>query len=153
MGSLYCEAMSEIKGDLQCFSRSTSLHTILEANSKEVEQLSKFLDFYLRCIHCGSFKLYPPLQKGVNFYSTPFSDASKSYVIVLDIAKMRDTPSTALAVHQFEPPSIPDRVNEVLNDVANALLVDNFSGSEIKYILCPENLESETEEALEWEEL
>jgi len=151
--SLYREAMSELEGDLQCFSRSASLHTILEANSKEVEQLSKFLDLHLRCMHRGSFKLYPPLQKGVYFYSAPSSDASKSYVIVLDIAKMRNTPSTALAVHLFEPPSISDRVNEVLNDVANSLLVDNFSGSEVKYILCPEDLESESEEASEWEEL
>ena len=89
----------------------------------------------------------------MNFYAAPSTDPLKSYLIVFDIAKMRDRPPIALAVRQFEPPSIPDRVNEVLNDVANALLLDNFSGSEVKYILCPEDLESETEESSEWEDL
>ena len=123
------------------------------SKSKEVEQLGKFLDFHLWSICHGSFKLYPLLQKGVNFYATPSTDSSKSYLIVLDIAKMRDRPSIALAVRQFELPSIPDRVNEVLNDVTNALLLDNFSGSEVKYILCPEDLESETKESSKWEDL
>ena len=151
--SMYRQAMAELDTDLQTFSREASLHVVLSVNSKEVDCLSKFLELHLRTVHRGSLKIYPRLGKGASFYDAPNVETSKSYVLTLDCAYLRSTPSARLSVPAFEPPSIFLCMDELLNSVANKLLENNNCGTEIKHLLYPQELEPMTDESSEFEDL
>lgn len=150
--SMYHEAMADLSNDLQCFSRTASLHTVLKENSAEVEALSRFLKTHLKSIKREQLQIYPKLSSGAKFYEGAETFLGAPYVISLDATSLVEEPSLDLLIPDLEPPSIEYSLDQVLNAVQTSLSEGNFAGIEIKYALQPEEVLSDTSEALTEEE-
>ena len=107
-----------------------------------MKQLAKFLELHFKSLQQDTLEIYPALKKGIIYYKDPVASTKEECTIFLNTATLEKDPSLDLSIPLFEPPSMQHRLNEVLNIVENALLDNNFSGCEIKYILHPEDLES-----------
>ena len=139
---LYRQAMEDLQEDLESFSRTTSLHIILTEEAEEVKQLAKFLELHFKSLQQDTLEIYPALKKGIIYYEDPVASTKEECTILLNTATLEKDPSLDLSIPLFEPPSMQHCLNEILNTIENALLDNNFSGCEIKYILHPEDLES-----------
>lgn len=135
--SMYREAMKDLNTDLDCFSRTASLHTVLEENSDEVKALSKFLRTHLKSIKTGHLQIYPKLSTGAKFYEGAETFLGVPYVISLNTTTIKDDPLLDLLIPEFEPPSLEHLVDQVLNSVDKSLLEANSAGCEIQYALKP----------------
>ena len=153
--SLYHDAMAELDKDLQSFTRTASLHVILSDESAEVEKLVDFLNYHIQSIRQGNLRIYPTLKEGVKFYEAPSTVEHSDYRISLNLALLAEQPDLELSIKNYEPPNLPQQLEEVLNSIETTLLVDNASGCEIRYLLYPQELEivsnSSSEEELEEE--
>ena len=70
----------------------------------------------------------------------------------MDQESIQQVPSLDLSIIQFQPTSLQSRLDEVLNAVENSLRFGNAAGCEVKYILAPEALVSESSDSSEEEE-
>lgn len=140
---LYKEAMADLEKDLNCFTRTASLHTILDEESSEVKQLSQFLEQHFRSLQKGTLEIYSKLgSKGLFYPATTEKEAARYHrTLVLEDATVAH--SSIEVITQFEPLSLQDCLEETLNSLEKTLLEQNFAGCEVKYILLPQDLESE----------
>lgn len=142
---LYKEAMADFDQDANCFSRTASLHTVLDEDSAEVKQLAKFLSLHFQSIQAGKLNIYTKLTKDNFAYSARTSTEATSQTISLSFAEISSLDTLNLSIPLFESASTQHKVDETLNSIEKTLFEDNYSGAEIRYILQPEELESVTE--------
>lgn len=150
---MYKEAMADLDTDLHCFTRSSSLHTLLDQYSDEVAQLGNFLQLHYESLQTESFKIYKPLDKGATAYLNPAQQDPQSLWLFLSPQQLQEQPALNLKIQELEPPSLIQRLEETLNTVEQTLSVNNLSGIEVKYILFPEDLVSEASSAGEEDEV
>ncbi len=150
--SMYREAMQDLTQDLECFSRTANQHTVLNENSAEVKELSKFLAAHLKSIEQGQLQIYPKLASGSFYYEGAPTFLGGSYVISLNATALQQDPSLELQIPEFEPPSLEHSLDQVLNAVQTSLTEANNAGCLIKYVLDPVEVLSETSDISDEEE-
>lgn len=150
---MYREAMNDLDQDLHCFTRTASLHTILDPYSHEVFQLTCFLKQHFLSLQEWRFEMYPKLGKGAFGYLPPTETDTSTQRIKLHLDQLLKDSSLGFLINEFEPPSLQHRFDELLNSLDGTLLQKNISGFDVKYIFSPEDLISESSNSSDLEDV